>query len=306
MKARQLYPVWGLLLAVLPRGISFAIEGRGRSATGRCDTTRCFASARLAATIDAATTTSHPTAERPSQATPDILKSVVRPRIHANPTVWKKFCPSAFEDALGSDVRVHWEKRDNTTEPSTRMAARLASSMVTQFISKPIRVSETQQLEASLSASLETFMTFCEHHLQPDRYMGYTTRLVATRGSASTKCPAWHQDHVPVRWIQSLVGPGCQWVDLDHWAAADDSDHTSETMQESVQDLNQRRVDPKIPIQQAAPGEAVLLVGRTWSEYCRPEENRNLPAVVHKSPSGLLPWQGRILLTMDVLTDENQ
>mmetsp|Transcript_16932 Transcript_16932/g.25617 ORF Transcript_16932/g.25617 Transcript_16932/m.25617 type:complete len:215 (-) Transcript_16932:398-1042(-) len=30
-------------------------------------------------------------------------------------------------------------------------------------------------------------------------------RIVSTRGSTGTKCPRWHVDHVPVRWIVSII-----------------------------------------------------------------------------------------------------
>lgn len=30
-------------------------------------------------------------------------------------------------------------------------------------------------------------------------------RIVSTRGSSGTKCPRWHVDHVPVRWIVSII-----------------------------------------------------------------------------------------------------
>lgn len=109
-----------------------------------------------------------------------------------------------------------------------------------------------------------------------------------------------------MRWIQSLKGPGCEWVELTEWVAADESDESSPVIEESVEEMNQRRVDPNIPVHQALPGEAVLLVGRSWKECCRREDIRNLPPVVHRSPSGFAPWEGRVLMTMDLLAAEEK
>ena len=168
----------------------------------------------------------------------------------------------------------------------------------------------------TLAASLQSFMDFCRNHLESDQITGYRARIVATRGEkASTKCPTWHQDHVPVRWIQSLYGPGVQWVtdaaSMPEGMCAgavktDDEDSHADIIHESVEDINARRVNSTVPIRQALPGQGVMLVGKTWSEFCRPSAGNNeaLPAVVHKSPSGLMPWEGRVLLTMDVVTNE--
>lgn len=37
-------------------------------------------------------------------------------------------------------------------------------------------------------------------------------RLVATRGHSGAKCPQFHIDNVPCRWIQTMVGPGVELV----------------------------------------------------------------------------------------------
>lgn len=37
-------------------------------------------------------------------------------------------------------------------------------------------------------------------------------RIVSTIGPIGTKCPRWHADHVPVRLVMSIIGPGCEFV----------------------------------------------------------------------------------------------
>jgi hypothetical protein len=69
---------------------------------------------------------------------------------------------------------------------------------------------------------------------------------------------------------------------------------------ESLVVLNQRRVDPSMEFQQARSGRAVILVGKRWHEFAKAHGTTERPAVVHKSPQGLRPWQGRVLMTIDV------
>jgi len=263
-----------------------------------------------------------------------LSESVIRPGITADTTLWNHVCPTVWENPRGVDVRLQWNK-DDSTSSTTALADQIAAALVQQIITtstnnnnngkprkrahfssfgttKQQQQQQQQMMISSLAASLEAFMDFCDAHLLP--VAGYTARIVATRGSPSTKCPAWHQDHVPVRWIQSLVGPGCEWVELadkDSWDTApedaeSEKEEASAVMKESVDELNQRRIDPRTPIHQELPGEAVLLVGRLWDQHCRHAKNQNLTAVVHRSPSGFLQWEGRVLLTMDVLTEENK
>ena len=239
------------------------------------------------------------------------LSSVIRPGLTSQPDLWKTFCPNVWEDASGPDVRMHWHKPASSESPG-ELSQKVATSLISQMADESAHsLSEMsrQEMQTSLSASIESFMVFCEKYLKSSLYDGYTARIVATRGSRATKCPAWHQDHVPVRWIQSLAGPGCQWVMLEdkggEWDAADDSDKWT-VATESVEQLNRRRVNPNLPIQQASPGEAVMLVGRSWNEFCKHEDFQNLSAVIHKSPSGLKPWEGRVLLTMDVLFPDEE
>ena len=284
--------VFLLLLAIPQCAKSFSVESKTGQGRGRTQRFVAAPSTRTALTDETST-----------RATTLSRQSVIRPGIKADTRVWNNVCPGVFENARGVDVRLNWKKDSKAVRSA--LAERVASAMLEQIIGGSVPSSpETKSKHACLAASLEAFMAFCEEHLKQESFIGYSARLVATRGSPSTKCPAWHQDHVPVRWIQSLVGPGCQWVELSDWVAADESDDASSVIQESVEEMNQRRVDTSVPVHQASPGEAVLLVGRSWSEFCI--ENQNLPAVVHRSPSGFLPWQPRILLTMDLLTMKDE
>lgn len=292
---------WLLLIVLLPTSRSFYLASpKEWSRTRRL----CLAvsshhsSAAVAApAFDTATAISSP-----------LESPVIYPDISTvDDRVWKPLCPTVWENARGVvDVRQNW-KRPTTSAAVTTVAKQMAASLVNDIVQQKATTTtilQQQARQADLAQALGTFMTFCDAHLQSTAVGGYSARIVATRGSPSTKCPAWHQDHVPVRWIQSLVGPGCEWVVLDNnWASTndDDDEEDDESSSLSVDALNQRRVPAGTPTHQAAPGQAVLLVGRLWKDTCRRNDERRLNAVVHKSPSGLPPWQGRVLLTMDVL-----
>ena len=187
---------------------------------------------------------------------------------------------------------------------------------------------QQQQVLDDLETSLQSFVDFCQQYYWPSTTtrplsFGLKARIVATRGPAGTKCPQWHVDHVPVRWIQALVGPGCQWIVDDHDVKDTDSDDNSAihwdrinalnndddvddddsimTIHDTPDDRNRLLIDAKrAQIQTAAPGEAVLLLGKTWpTEMVGRVQVQPRPAV-HKSP--IMPWwQGRVLLTMDIV-----
>jgi hypothetical protein len=143
-----------------------------------------------------------------------------------------------------------------------------------------------------LSNSLNHFRTVVEMEdglkSTPDAATSFKARVVATRGSQGTKCPRWHYDHVPLRHIQSLVGPGCDYVVSEDGV---DRLFLNEADECETDLINKNMVDATVAdVRQGREGEAVILRGVKGSE--RP--------AVHKSPD--LPWwQGRLLLTVDIL-----
>lgn len=144
-----------------------------------------------------------------------------------------------------------------------------------------------QDLQPLLQESFSTFQSL----LLPS-FGEFKARVVATRGPSGTKCPRWHVDHVPMRWIQALVGPGCDYVvgsDGIQWEAVNGMDEI-ESDEANLELVNEEIAD----IRQAIEGQGVVLWG---SE----NDDGRFPAV-HKSPT-LGPFQGRVLLTLDVVRD---
>jgi hypothetical protein len=133
----------------------------------------------------------------------------------------------------------------------------------------------------------------------------FQARIVASLGRKGTKCPTFHIDHVPVRFLQAFYGPSVEYI-----ANAPESvrwDHVNNLDDTSSVDRNRRivRDDNMAMVQQPSAGQAILLLGNRWNEFLASSSLGPIeyPAV-HKSPDIVWPWQGRVLLTLDVIPPE--
>lgn len=116
----------------------------------------------------------------------------------------------------------------------------------------------------------------------------FKARIVASRGSFGVKCPRWHYDHVQLRHIQALVGPGCDYLVSDMGV---DRSIVNQADEGETKEINKGIVDPVVAsVRHGREGEAVVLRG--MDGCCRP--------AVHKSPD-LQWWQGRVLMTFDIM-----
>ena len=207
------------------------------------------------------------------------------------------------------DVTVKWDLGDDLSKVARSM---LESSSI-PFNNN---IKEENVMVNHLEQCMSEFQAFCQENLQvnipgeqqqherpENSIQRFRARLVATRGPSGTKCPRWHVDHVPVRWIQSLVGPGCDYVECT------DKSEAEGEWDRMRYHLEREEHDKVIPIPgpshlqvvKAPEQEAVLLVGNRWNEFTLEQgSQRFVPPVLHKSP--VIPfWQGRVLLTMDVI-----
>lgn len=151
----------------------------------------------------------------------------------------------------------------------------------------------------------------------------YKARLVSSQGPIGCKCPRWHVDHVPLRLVMSLKGPGCVYIPHELEMRHCDHDHVvSETLLVNRTALNHMDFNDSnvansiiVPNEELAltakEMEAVLLMGRYLEDDRRNEVSNGRErlsvssftkpaAVPHKSPTLELD-EKRILLTLDVL-----
>lgn len=246
--------------------------------------------------------------------------------------LWRQLCPPIWSPEDTKDATLIWSCCDDTKQ----VAAELLRRLIDPKSSRTTTMTCDPRMEDNVAQSLEQFRDFCTNHLksttsggssshddddddgQQHHAGGYTfkARIVATRGPTGTKCPQWHVDHVPVRWIQSLVGPGCEMVvgnntkesirwNLVNGLNKNNNDDEDFILEESVEDRNQALVRNEVAqIYAAREQEAVLLIGNRWVDYAKDASRvSNIRPVVHKSPT--LPWGcERVLLTQDIILDD--
>lgn len=213
---------------------------------------------------------------------------------------WKDFVPAMWEDPRGIDVTITWNAGDTAHKLERCEDAAHKLWKLAQLQGHKVPPNGDSFVVQDLTHFMLTYVDFCEtHFIQPPKT--YKARVVATRGPHSTKCPQWHLDHVPVRWIQALVGPGVEWVDPEavQWENVNALHELDNELLDSVQERNKLLVNEKLASHHQAPtGQAALLLGNTWSRVAK--DGISTPCV-HKSPGGFLPWQGRVMLFMDVV-----
>jgi len=123
----------------------------------------------------------------------------------------------------------------------------------------------------------------------------YKVRIVSSRGKKGQKCPRWHIDHVNLRLILSLHGPGvCYAAPIDDQCESF-VNACSETDTKKANEIIEKQFGNNIQYFEA--GDYVILMGKEWEN----NDNANA-AAIHRSPS-LMPFQGRVLMTMDVIED---
>ena len=219
---------------------------------------------------------------------------------HLEENPWRELIPPLWNTRSGSgsvgmDITIEWSVHDDPDE--------VARDMIRQCSTSNTVTTPSQQQIEHLSQSLFIFRELCADKLTP--ISRFKARLVATRGPTGTKCPQWHIDHVPVRWIQSLVGRGCEFVvsnDGVNWQAVNGWDDDETLVDSDVAARNRALVDPQTAtIRRATEGRAVLLIGNRWQEYSKDASSKYIQPAVHKSPASIPLWEGRVLLTQDVI-----
>mmetsp|Transcript_27293 Transcript_27293/g.40426 ORF Transcript_27293/g.40426 Transcript_27293/m.40426 type:complete len:338 (-) Transcript_27293:7-1020(-) len=134
----------------------------------------------------------------------------------------------------------------------------------------------------------------------------YKARLVSSLGSVGQKCPRWHVDHVPLRLVMSLAGPGCIYIPMEK-----EVNHPFRVDRDALNELDDddtaRANEVILPYGEkdvavyADKGDAVLLMGRAWENYHPDYEMvKGGLAAPHRSPK-LSKDQLRVLLVVDLL-----
>jgi hypothetical protein len=208
--------------------------------------------------------------------------SVLKIDQRATPELWRR-------NVQDVDRYMEWNSNANLTD--------IAQRWLDTAPTNTHGMREAEEIRGEIIGMMETFMNLCQDSFSDNSGLSFSGRLLATRGSASTKCPLWHTDHVPVRWIQALDGPGVEVASQVDWEGFQlEREDEDEDVAEGVD------VDRSVFVKQhwqSEPGQAVVLVGNRWTEWT----GESLQPAVHKSPK-IWPWQSRVLLTMNVERDD--
>ncbi|GKY94711.1 hypothetical protein MPSEU_000436600 [Mayamaea pseudoterrestris] len=226
---------------------------------------------------------------------------VTLPDRRASPALWNRLVPKLWEDARSFDSTRVWTScscRHDSELTATRQAMHEWINAAFPITDESVKL----QCAAELASFAEAFVNAVRRQqLEPQApRLTFKARIVASRGSVATKCPRWHVDHVFVRHIQSLVGPGCAFMEStdEDWSgmqARFDANDDSLTTEE----WNRQLIGSKACTRQVSEGQAAFLVGNRWKEFAGYE----LAPCVHRSPQGLKPWEGRVLFTIDIVDD---
>jgi hypothetical protein len=169
----------------------------------------------------------------------------------------------------------------------------------------------------NIASAMKQFTIFCDHHhhhhqsshenssttttstTSTSSSLSFTMRLVCTYGGsrAGTKCPIWHVDHVPCRYIQTFYGPTCRFINhqrendiIYRRIMTQQQEEEEQEVEEvssdpiidghrvggtieflSVQERNEILLhgidDNKSCIGQANVGEGIILIGKLWDSW---------------------------------------
>jgi Protein of unknown function (DUF1826) len=259
----------------------------------------------------------------------------------------------------GADIIVEWNETNTSSSEKLNTETirhKLYNTTVEQLLSLYEQSTERlttkrkltiphqirDQMSQDIATAMNEFSTFCYTHCPTSQLpISFSLRLLCNYGSAATKCPQWHIDQVPCRYIQTLHGPGCMFIndpncnqivyDRIQQLYQLESDTTTASpptttlgsrifsrdenfIPMSAEERNQfllQNVDPigsrstSSTIGQANVGEGIILLGNSWWGSSRSNQHNSTIAAVHKSPLHTPSNNGRILLTMNVHCSNN-
>ena len=246
-----------------------------------------------------------------------------------------------FDDPLVGAAELvrqcHFFPSDHIAESNDDGNCKLSSHHHPQLIRPPENQMIEQEIIQHLANVLSYYQSIATHDNNEDgNSKTCQARIVSSIGEKGIKCPRWHADHVPVRLVMALRGPGCEYipheleVGLRHRGSSNNSNSSSSNKERLVDrhalnniDEDDTRIandiivppnsdiDIEEAIIHAGEGDAVLLMGRAWEDgditsledgsfTDSISSNNVVLAAVHRSPM-LAPGEERILLTVDLV-----
>jgi hypothetical protein len=270
-----------------------------------------------------------------------------------NPKAWSKISPVVWDRIscrdYGEEIRMEWKENSNRSDDDTNLLA-VAKMVVDEMNANEWFVNcdnddEKDNTDLSntidkfypsfrllnIESSMKSFVNICQSKLNDIK--GYRIKVSVMHGKSATRCPSWHTDYVSIRWIQSMVGPGSDFINDDCNNDEDDNEDDDDVIsylqrvrnndkEYEVHQEGNDRTDWKdilvershVQIQQVPTGQALVIVGNAWSDWSKEEgtspsigrRRRRRDGVLHRSPQNVPKDQGRILLVLDVIHDRDE
>lgn len=187
-----------------------------------------------------------------------------------------------------------------------------ATTLVQQCLDASNAQMDHDELE-SMIQYITNVLEYYQTHIHQKNAL-YKVRLVSTIGSKGQKCPRWHVDHVPLRLVMSLAGPGCVYIpyekEVEHLTFVDRNalNGSDEADSTRANELILPHGEREIAVY-AKEGDAVLLMGRAWERKMQQpsssemERDTMILAAPHRSPS-LGSDELRVLLVVDYVSQD--
>ena len=221
-------------------------------------------------------------------------------------SAWSKLSNKVWKAPRGLELKVKWGAK----EECSLVAWSVAQRVLPWFEGESTAIA----LRKDILQSMIMFSNFCRKEFHPDDIEGYKIKLTAMHGNCATRCPSWHVDNVPCRWIQTLLGPGCNYIDHVKYRGnpylkriVNGNKAVEKSAGNNFHDWKERLVEQSgMESEVALTGHVRILLGHRWSEFSvsAKDNDEYRPGVLHRSPLNVPRKQGRVLLTLDVVMKE--
>ena len=239
---------------------------------------------------------------------------------NSSPSFWEQLLSSAqnkvknseHQNQLVNDVTVQFDDATTGAQELVKQCQLFTQRSDDNTGKQSTLLPENTMMEQEITQHLTDVLSYFQSVACNDNSnIKCQARIVSSIGKNGIKCPRWHADHVPVRLVMSIIGPGCEYIPHEVEVMGSSSNsrlvdrNALNTLDEDdTRIANDIIVPPNLnteAVTSAKEGDAVLLMGRAWEDSSEGDFTDDAKlAAVHRSPL-LSSGQERILLTVDLV-----
>ena len=223
--------------------------------------------------------------------------SVVFPQLNPHLEAWSKLSSEVLNHPDGA---IRFEHEFNPKDSFLDVAEQMARDIKSCFEDDDSNNERSQDI----LSGIQTFDSFCKKHMD-GKIKEYHLKVSVMHGRTATQCPFWHVDNVPVRYMQTFLGPGSMYIDPKiYYNGVHDRiiNNDPPSGMAHLRNWKEHMVKASgIEPGQAKLGQAAMLVGFRWPDFARKLDLNRVP-VIHRSPLDVK--DGRVLMVLDVKLEE--